>query len=267
MIQAAKPAHNWVKEWNKMNTPDPTKQSPEMNKKKNQRALKSPPNPPPDLDLPESAVKQNLGITEAVFQFLEMVEIMGQMTPLFQFYHQNPGLSPYAALDQYVQSTIPGPTGQNNMASNMATNMTSIMANSMANSMTNSMTNGQQMPQQGGPRTPGFGQFQVGASPAPAHQMLPGSPHVGSPAPGHMQAPSMQLQASQQGTSSSGPSANTSPSQGNKRRRPSAVKNEDDGPGSAPTPNAGATPQINGVQKKNPLTPRIANKRAKVNPT
>lgn len=71
MIQAAKPAHNWVKEWHKVNSQD-SKQSPEMSKKGKTKPLKSPPNPPPDLDLPHSAVKQSVGITEAVNQFLEV---------------------------------------------------------------------------------------------------------------------------------------------------------------------------------------------------
>jgi hypothetical protein len=165
------------------------------------------------------------------------------MTPLFGFYHSHPGTAPYAALEQYVNQI--NASGQN--------------------------MNGQNMPQ-GGPRTPSFNQFQIGASPALANQMLPGSPHIGSPAPGHMQAPGMQLQASQQGTNSSGPSANTSPAQNNKRRRASAVKTEDDGPASAPTPGPVGTPQLNGVpaKTKQPPTPRMQqqnpnpNKRTKV---
>lgn len=163
---------------------------------------------------------------------------MGHMNPLFNFYNTRPGLRPYDALDQYVN--IINTSGQN-------------------------IVNGQ-APGPGVPRTPSFSQFPVGASPAQANQMLPGSPHMGSPAQVQMQAPGMQLQASQQGTSSSGPSANTSPSQSNKRRRPSAVKNEDDASGSAPTPSGGSTPQVNGVQGKGkPPTPRMT-KRAKGNP-
>lgn len=159
------------------------------------------------------------------------------MNPLFNFCHAHPGMAPYSALDQYV----------NNI-----------------NAMTQNM-NGQAMPP-GGPRTPGFGGFPMGASPHAAHLQLPGSPHVGSPAPGAMQAPSMHPSQSQQGTNSSGPSANTSPA-GTKRRRPSAVKAEDntDTPASAPTPSGGA--QVNGVPggKGKPPTPRMQ-KRAKGNP-
>ncbi|OPB43229.1 hypothetical protein A0O28_0110920 [Trichoderma guizhouense] len=220
VIEAAKPAHEWVKEWRSLNTMD-GKQSPEMSKKGKSRQLKSPQKEPPGVlvDLPDSAVNSK-GVTEAVHQFLEIVEVMGQMNPLFGFYHSNPGLSPYAALEQYVATQI--------------------------NSATPIM-NGQAMAQ--GPRTPSFGQFPMGASPAAVHMNLPGSPHIGSPAPG--QAPGMQLQPSQQGTSSSGPSANTSPAS-NKRRRPSTVKVEDD----SATPGTG---QVNGIQGRGkPQTPRMA---------
>lgn len=152
------------------------------------------------------------------------------MNPLFGYYHAHPGLAPYAALEQYVNQI-----------------------NASAQGM-----NGQPMPQ-GGQRTPSLGQFPMGASPAMPNTMLPGSPHiVGSPVPGQMAAPMMQLQASQQGTNSSGPSANTSPAQSNKRRRPSGVKGEEDGPASAPTPVPVGTPQLNGVQGKvKPPTPRM----------
>lgn len=230
MIEAAKPAHNWIKDWHKLNSPD-GKGSPEMSKKGKGKQLKSPQTQPPDvLDIPGSAVNSR-GVTQAVHQFLEIVEVMGQMNPLFNFTQSNPHLGPYAALDQYV-SSIPHLMGMN----------------------------GQPMPG-GAPRTPSFGQFPMGASPATTHMNLPGSPHMGSPAQGQMQAPGMQIQASQQGTSSSGPSANTSPAS-NKRRRPSAVKAEDDGSG-APTPASG----VNGVGgRAKPPTPRMP-KRVKANPS
>ncbi|KAI8958275.1 LIM-domain binding protein-domain-containing protein [Daldinia sp. FL1419] len=240
VTEAARPAHNWVKEWRKVNGHD-SRLSPEMSKKGKVKTMKSPPNPPPDIDLPPSAVKQNIGLTEAVFQFLEIIEVVGQMNPLFNFYHSHPGLSPYAALEQYVSQNI-------------------------TNAPPQPLVNGQ--PQGNGPpnpRTPSFGQFPMGASPAAAHLQLPNSPHMGSPAQGHMQAPGMQLQQSQQGTSSSGPSANTSPAS-NKRRRPSTVKAEEEN--GAPTPASIGVPQVNGVAmagKKPPGTPRLQ-KRAKNNP-
>ena len=153
------------------------------------------------------------------------------MNPLFNFYHSHPGLSAYTALEQYVASI--NTPGQN--------------------------INGQAIVQ-GVPRTPSFGQFPMGSSPHASHIQLPGSPHVGSPAQGTMQAPGMHPSQSQQGTSSSGPSANTSPA-GTKRRRPSAVKTEDEmnTPASAPTPSGG--PQVNGIQSKaKQTTPRMGKK-------
>lgn len=142
------------------------------------------------------------------------------MSPLFGYSHQNPTLTPYAALDQYVASVAAN--GANPAAPGA------------------------------GPRTPGMGNFPMGTSPAQAHLNLPdGSPHMsGSPA----QAPGMQLQQSQHGTSSSGPSANTSPNANNKRRRPSAVKEESEA-------------QVNGTQSKNAVkpSPRIGVKRQKGN--
>jgi hypothetical protein len=147
---------------------------------------------------------------------------MGQMNPLFSYSHTNATLTPYAALDSYVASVAQHGNNPNQ---------------------------GQMPP---GPRTPGLSNFPIGASPAAAHLQLPdGSPHISSPA----QAPGMQLQQSQHGTSSSGPSANTSPNTSNKRRRPSTVKNEEEN-------------QVNGTQASKAgvkPSPRIG-KRQKNNP-
>lgn len=226
VVEAARPLHDWGKEWQKINAPPEGKQSPEMNKKK-KTILKSPPQPPPEIDLPESKVKPSMGITPSVFRFLELAEVVGQMTPLFGYSHQNPTLTPYNALDQYVAT----------VAANNASNPSA---------------------QPSGPRTPGMANFPMGTSPAQAHLNLPsdGSPHLsGSPA----QAPGMQLQQSQHGTSSSGPSgpsANTSPNASNKRRRPSAVKED-------------VEPQVNGAQANKTAvkpSPRIGGKRQKGNP-
>lgn len=70
VLEGAKPNHQWIKEWHRVNSQD-SKQSPEMSKKGKSRPMKSPPNPPPDLDIPHSAVRHGLGITEQQFQFLE----------------------------------------------------------------------------------------------------------------------------------------------------------------------------------------------------
>lgn len=86
-----------------------------------------------------------------------------------------------------------------------------------------------------------------GASPGAAHLQLPdGSPHMGSPA----QAPGMQLQQSQHGTTSSGPSANTSPNASNKRRRPSAVKAEEDQANGTARASVKPSPKIGGKRQK-----------------
>lgn len=224
IITAARPLHEWQKEWHKVNAPPDGKQSPEMNKKK-AKAMKSPPHPPPEIDLPQSKVKPSMGITPAVFRYLELAEVLGMMNPLFNYSHQNSSLNPYGALDQYV---------------------TNIAANGANNPGTQQNPNG--------PRTPSMGNF--GASPASSHLVLPdGSPRPhGSPA----QAPGMQLQQSQHGTSSSGPSANTSPNASNKRRRPSTVKAEEEN----------QQQQVNGTQAKTAVkpSPRIGGKRQKGNP-
>ena len=70
-FEAFKPMHEWNKEWHKMNTAPDGKQSPELNKKK-PKPMRSPPNPPPDIDIAPSSVKTNTGITEAMVQFFEV---------------------------------------------------------------------------------------------------------------------------------------------------------------------------------------------------
>jgi len=145
------------------------------------------------------------------------------MNPLFGYSHQNSSLTPYEALEKYVAT----------VAANSANNTAAQLQNPS------------------GQRTPGMANFPMGASPATSHLQLPNSPHIsGSPA----QAPGMQLQQSQHGTSSSGPSANTSPNASNKRRRPSAVKTEEEN-------------QVNGTQPKTAVkaSPRVGVKRQKAN--
>lgn len=235
VLQGAKPTHTWIKDWKQAN--NDAKASPEMSKKSKQRQFKSPQSVPPDLELPDALVNKN-GLSAAVQNFLEISEILSHMNPLFSHAHMHPNLGPYAALNSYIQTV----SGQGDNAGVM---------------------NGQPMPQGAGgqPRTPSYGQFPMGASPHAANLQLPGSPHIGSPAMAQQMVP----QQSQQGTSSSGPSANTSPA-GTKRRRPSGVKTEDDGtPVSAPTPGSG--PLVNGIQagKGKPPTPRMQ-KRLKTGP-
>ncbi|RKF84007.1 Transcriptional activator ptaB [Golovinomyces cichoracearum] len=220
VVEAARPLHIWGKEWHKINSAPDGKSSPEMNKKK-PKLMKSPPQPPPDIGIPASKVKTSMGITHSVFRFLELAEVMIQMNPLFAYSHQNPKISPSNALDQYVANV-----------------------NSALNS------GHPQIPI--GSRTPAMANFTMGASPAQAQIQLPGgSPHIGSPA----QALGTQFQNSHHGTGPSGPSVNTSPNSNNKRRRPSAVKNEEE-------------TQINGMHQNSHIkpSPRIGGKRQKGNP-
>lgn len=223
VIEGMRPVHQWIKEWRDLNKE--SMHSPEQSKKKT-KLMKSPQNTPPDIELPGTYLKHKMGITEAVFQFLELAEVMGQMNPLFSFVHTNPGLKPYDALDSFVAQMTSQQQTPNGMMQ---------------------IANGQ--------RTPGY-------VPTAPHSQLPASPRVGmvnmgSPALAHMQAPGMQMSQSQQGTNSAGPSANTSPAS-SKRRRHSAVKTEDD------HPSATTGAHVNGTKSK-PATPRIPNKRVRAN--
>lgn len=73
IIDAARPLHEWQKEWHKVNNPGDGKSSPEMNKKGKSKPMKSPAQPPPEIDLPASKVKSSMGITPSVFRFLEVI--------------------------------------------------------------------------------------------------------------------------------------------------------------------------------------------------
>ncbi|EHK98188.1 hypothetical protein M7I_5952 [Glarea lozoyensis 74030] len=99
-IEAFKPVHEWAKEWHKLNTAPEGKQSPELNKKK-PKPMRSPPNPPPEIDIAHSKVKPNIGITTSVFRFFELAEVMGQMNLLFHYSHQHSSLTPSALLEHY----------------------------------------------------------------------------------------------------------------------------------------------------------------------
>ena len=74
VVEAARPLHEWQKEWQKANAPADGKQSPEMSKKKANK-MKSPNTAPPEIDIPESKVKLSMGITPSVFRFLEVSNV------------------------------------------------------------------------------------------------------------------------------------------------------------------------------------------------
>ena len=72
VVEAARPLHEWQKEWHKMNSHQDVKPSPEMNKKSKPKQMKSPAVAPPEIDVPESKAKPSMGITPLVFRFLEV---------------------------------------------------------------------------------------------------------------------------------------------------------------------------------------------------
>jgi hypothetical protein len=174
-----------------------------------------------------------------------MAEVFSAMTPLIQYSQSHPTITPREALEKMVSE------------------------NAMRTSQMAGMTQGNLIApmQMSGQRTPGLNGLNQFASPALAHLGLPtgqGSPHLSgpvhtpSPAQNHMAGPvAMVHQQSQQGSNLSGSqvtSANTSPNVTNKRRRASAVKQEDDG--------GGAEVNGTGVNKVKP-SPRMSGKRQK----
>jgi hypothetical protein len=72
-VEAARPQHEWNKEWMKLNSAAlDAKASPELNKKGKARPMKSPPTAPPDFSLPDSQVDSMCGVTRGVVRFLEV---------------------------------------------------------------------------------------------------------------------------------------------------------------------------------------------------
>ena len=197
---------------------------------------------------------------------------MSLMQPLLKFSQSQPGLSATEALHQYTNLQ-----NQNQLAGHQ---MPHHGMNPAMHSQQQMMNANLQIPP--GQRTPNH--F---VSPAnSAHLTLPGQTNAApSPATLHGMSPAMQnlaLQQQQQalqqqaptsvgmvhsasqhgtnnsvGTGSQGPSANASPSMTNKRRRPSAVKGEDEGGGV----------EVNGVGPSSKVkpSPRIGGKRQKGN--
>lgn len=245
VVDAARPLHEWQKDWQKINAPPDGKQSPEINKKGKARPLKSPPTQPPDIDIPDSKVKLNMGITPSVFRFLEvsrhrsslqpctkskqLVEVMGTMNPLFSYSHQHSSLAPYSALDQYV--------AQVSQAASL--NPSTLPPGSRTPSL-NAFTLS----------SPGTAQMSLSDGTNPIQNMNMGS--------GNMQPTAMALQQSQQG-SSSGVSANTSPNTSNKRRRPSEEMSHVNG--------ASAGKQGGAVQAGGQTQGQAANTSGKVKPS
>lgn len=182
------------------------KQSPKLAKSAAKRAQKQ----AQSITLPESMVTPN-GLPTPVIQFLEVAETMSQMQMLFNFSAQHSQLSAADALRGLV--------GNFNQNSNPNVGFAAPMNPGM----------------QPMPRGPNMGPPSQFASPAMAHLGLPGaqgSPHLtgsahASPAQSQLAGPpGMQVQSSPDGV-------NNSPNVGgNKRRRASTVKQENDDNGS-----------------------------------
>jgi len=231
------------------------KQSPKVSKNAAKRTQKQA--QPPSL--PESLVNSH-GVTLPVMGFLEVAETISQMQMLFHFSLQNPTLSPPEALRSLVNTlqTVPnqGFAPPMNPGMQGMQGMQNMQAMQAMQGM-QSMQGMQPMPNGRNPSINGPSQF---ASPAMAHLGLPGaqgSPHLGSahasPAPSQLAGP-----PGMAGSVHPSPvGVNNSPNVGgNKRRRASTVKmeNDDAGPDVNGTPAAGsakvkASPRVPKRQK------------------
>lgn len=181
------------------------------------------------------------GLANSTNFVIQIVEVMTNMGPLFEYYHNNNGISPREALAGVVAEN---------------SKRQAQMSNQMALAMNGQIHPGQRPPGMNGPN-----QFQ---SPGLAHLGPPqvqGSPHLGgpvhtpSPAQNHVGGVAMMHQMSQQGSNlsgSQGPSTNTSPNVSHKRRRASQIKTEDDS----------GSQEANGANKMKP-SPQISKKRQK----
>lgn len=70
VIDTVTPFYEWAQEWCKESALGNGKRLPEMGKIA--RPIWSPPTAPPDINIPESKVKINIGMTPSMFQFLEV---------------------------------------------------------------------------------------------------------------------------------------------------------------------------------------------------
>ncbi|KAF8420107.1 LIM-domain binding protein-domain-containing protein [Tirmania nivea] len=203
--------------------------------------------------LPES-ITNPYGLHPMVFRFLETAETMAYLQGIMNFSQEHPQLTPRAALHSLVEQIQ---HRQHQIAHQQHQQQMQQAALAAANAQR------MQNPQQGHPGGPNAGaggpQMQnsphmgmvpgMAGSPAVAEgRLVPPSPHIGqTPSPANqLQAPGQQPQQHPISTSSSQNSttvgsANTSPNQPNKRRRPSTsqtVKNEVE-EGSEPKANNG----------------------------
>ncbi|KAF2689706.1 hypothetical protein K458DRAFT_131405 [Lentithecium fluviatile CBS 122367] len=228
-------------------------QSPRMNNKskQKQRAAQMPAEPSMSASKLPSAGITEFALPPALQSYLEIGEMMNNMSSLLSYYDAHEELTPSQAMEQW-----------NNM---MATNNPPQNAMRMQGGNMPPGQGMQQHPQQGmppGARTPsGMGQAglppnQQFMSPAMANSLLPNgnmsSPHLMQ---SHTPSPASHQMVHQQSQSGSSASQNTSPNVNNKRRRSTAKIDADDGGG----------PDMNGAAKVK-QSPRVGgNKRVKNN--
>lgn len=178
---------------------------------------------------------------------LKVAEVINQMQPLMEYYQTHSELAPRQALMQL----------NNEHAHNFAVANHARLQNQMARQQNGQIPFPNNMPPvMNGPNF---------ASPGMAHLGLPqgqGSPHIGGPV--HTPSPAqnqgaggvaMMHQMSAQGSNlsgSQGPSTNTSPNVSNKRRRPSAIKLEEENASQEGNPGkiVKPSPRIGGKRQK-----------------
>ncbi|KAF8460258.1 LIM-domain binding protein-domain-containing protein [Kalaharituber pfeilii] len=204
------------------------------------------------------------GLAKMVIRFLETAETLSCMSDLMMFSRQHPSLTPRNALDTYVrqlqtqqqiqQHHLHQQQLQQQQLQQQQLQQQQLQQQHMAQAAAAANAQGMQNQQQGHPGGPNAGAGGPQMHHSPHMSMVPGmagsqatgegrlvtpSPLIGqapSPAANQLQAPGQQPQQhpisnpSSQNSTTVG-SANTSPNQSNKRRRPSNsqnVKNEGD---------------------------------------
>jgi hypothetical protein len=169
------------------------------------------------------------------------------MQPLMEYYHTHSELGPRESLNRMTNEHAQTYAQANQMR----------LQNQMARQANSQIG----FPNNMGPGMTGPNQF---ASPSMGHLGLPqgqGSPHIGGPVhtPSPAQNPgaggvAMMHQMSAQGSNlsgSQGPSTNTSPNVSNKRRRPSAIKLEEENASQESNPGkVRPSPRIGGKRQK-----------------
>ena len=199
--------------------PSEPKKSPKTAKQQNKQRANQQANSTPQFTLPESNVN-SFGVASSMMMFFELAETMSIMKPLMDFSKDNPNLHPRQALESYVASHSPRSDGQP-LNQQIPRN-----AGTPSLGMSYSGTHSPQIPTGGsGTNNPGFSQLDG----------MAGLQSNGSVSEHTTTAPVAMM--------------NGTASLAGKKRRASAIKNEDDGQmqgamGGTPLPSGQA--QMNG---------------------